>query len=82
MSLTPAQKRRRDFKTPDDWARWAVSVVRGGGGYIEVNEYSWRSGTFDLLRGLRYARKRGLVQCLRSKPERSVYVLVEKGGAA
>lgn len=60
MSKTPAQKRRRDFKTREDWARWAIQVIKSKGpGGLVLNCYSWKTGTEDLLRGIRHARALG-----------------------
>lgn len=63
---TPAQKRRRDFRRPEQWANWACAVLVGEGGSTFVNGYSWRTGTQDLLNGLDIAVKAGLAVRLRT----------------
>lgn len=82
MSKTPAQKRRRDFKTPEHWANWVCAVMRGNHGELEVNRYAQRSSTRDLMRGIDYALKRGLVRLRHGPLHREMYELTDAGKAA
>lgn len=60
MSKTPAQKRRRDFHTREDWALWAIQVIKSQPSQsLVLDTYSWRTSTLDLLKGIRYARALG-----------------------
>lgn len=62
MSKTPAQKRRRDFKRPEDWGRWALNVLRSNRRIgVQINCYSTSTSVDDLLRGIKAARRMGAV---------------------
>lgn len=76
--MTPAQKRRRSFNSREDWAKWAVQVVKSMGGMVQINTYEERSGSRDLHRGCEHARKLGLLSCIKPyHPARKMYVLAK-----
>jgi hypothetical protein len=76
---TPAQKRRRDFHTREDWVAWAIRVARSNSGMVIVNRRSWRTSQRDMDRACNYAIKLGMMyREARQRPEATVYRLVPK----
>lgn len=73
MSLTPAQKRRKEFKTRQQWKDWALQVIRSKGGLVQVNEYAYTRGA-DLRKWCYVLWKEGTLS-RSGKPNRRNYWL-------
>lgn len=76
--MRKGHKRRRIFNSREEWAAYAVQVLKSGGGCTRVNLYSWRPSVKRLLIALNHAKSLGLVrENKRTRKDRRIFTLVE-----